>query len=346
VYPNDPVGRGCAPTIDGLRYERVQITPEQLVRQDATGIWVVTGWEMIEPLEQVVPPTEAETTALLEAFLQARIDGEGAEAYVDTLALDGDGDAIPFLNATPSMAPYERSEFEVLEGPSWPYGEMRFKVRLFAAGGATVVEQFLRLDRHERGLWYEDETGARYDGSNRPGTTVNGQVVPVQYDFPAGGLTLHLTYPWTGFAEGSKFYLGSDEFDVLLQVLGGELPVMTGCMDPAPSDARALARTIRSSPDLEVTPPVSVSIGGLPALRMDVTAAPGARTCPPAVEPLLVVTDVPVFPENRMRLYLVDLPEGSSEQIMTIAIGARSDSFERAVEEAAPILDSIEFHAP
>ena len=61
---------------------------------------------------------------------------------------------------------------------------------------------------------------------------------------------------------------------------------------------------------------------------------------------MMVVTDVPVFPEIRMRLYLVDLPEGSSAQILAIAISAREASFERAVESAAPIVDSIEFHAP
>ena len=50
MYADDPEAR-CAPTIDELRYESVKINVAQLDRQGPSGIWVVTGWEEIEPFE-------------------------------------------------------------------------------------------------------------------------------------------------------------------------------------------------------------------------------------------------------------------------------------------------------
>ena len=48
---------------------------------------------------------------------------------------------VPLLYATTTGSPYERYEIELLEGPFWPYAGMTFSTRLFADGGATVVEQ-------------------------------------------------------------------------------------------------------------------------------------------------------------------------------------------------------------
>lgn len=47
-----------------------------------------------------------------------------------------------------------------------------------------------------------------------------------------------------------------------------------------------------------------------------------------------------------MRLYLFDAPGGSSMRTLAIASVAPESRFERAVEAAAPIVDSLEFHAP
>lgn len=47
-----------------------------------------------------------------------------------------------------------------------------------------------------------------------------------------------------------------------------------------------------------------------------------------------------------MSLYLIDMPEGSSMRILAIAIVAHESSFERAVAAAAPVIGSVEFHAP
>ena len=45
-----------------------------------------------------------------------------------------------------------------------------------------------------------------------------------------------------------------------------------------------------------------------------------------------------------MRLYLLDLPEGMSAQILAIAIEGLDSEFERVVKVATPVVDSIEFH--
>ena len=65
LYPTDPVGAACAPTIDELRYETVKIHVAQF-RESPGAIWVVTGWEMIEPFAQIAPPSDAEIALFLE----------------------------------------------------------------------------------------------------------------------------------------------------------------------------------------------------------------------------------------------------------------------------------------
>jgi len=51
-----------------------------------------------------------------------------------------------------------------------------------------------------------------------------------------------------------------------------------------------------------------------------------------------------------MRLYLIDYPtepaspSGWNPQVLTIAVIAPETDFERALEEARPILESLEFH--
>ena len=54
-----PEVRGCAPTIDDFRYETVRFTVEQPARRGPSGIWVVTRWEMLQPVE----PHSASTTS-------------------------------------------------------------------------------------------------------------------------------------------------------------------------------------------------------------------------------------------------------------------------------------------
>ena len=116
-----------------------------------------------------------------------------------------------------------------------------------------------------------------------------------------------------------------------------------GCeAGPAPADAEAFVQSIRSNPDLEATAPVAASVGGIDALRMDVVARGQLEVgdCPPMVLERLWAG------QDRMRLYVLDLPEGMSARILAIAISARDSEFEHVVDAATPILDSFEFHAP
>lgn len=352
LYPSDP--DGCAPTIDDVHYERVSLDLGQLVRQDASGMWVVTRWAMLPPFEQVVPPSGAETTTVLEAFLQARIDGAGAEEHVDALPDEGSPTAeVPLLYATTNGAPYERSEFEVVDSPVWPDGWVQFKVRLFAEGGEMVVEQLFFMTRDETGrLRLEYRSG---DLGIAP-TTENGQAVPVRYSFLDGEVTFDATWPWEYNAAPTMTTLSLDTnnqggLQVGLTLVADARPVGPGCQEgPAPTDADALARSIRSDPDLEATAPVAVSVGGAPALQMDIVVATGAGDCTWEVPgevwtSPLVLTETPLIGGERMRLYLVDLAGGSA-RILAIAITTPGSSFERGFEAAAPLVDSVEFHAP
>jgi hypothetical protein len=199
LYPGDERGGECAPTIDEFRYEWVSIDLVRLDsntftfdsgRDDPSGIWFVSAWRMLEPMEQMTPPPEVEIASVLNGFLQARIEGEGAERHVDVAAERAGGEIwwkkpepgdIPLLYTTSTGAAYERSEFEVVAGPMWPDGEMKFKVRLFAESGRTVVEQLFVMRRSETGqlglefcsIYPEGLCG--FDG---PPTTENGQPVP------------------------------------------------------------------------------------------------------------------------------------------------------------------------
>ena len=116
----------------------------------------VTGPDVFRhQIQQAAPPSEAKATEFMRTFLQARVDGEGAEQYMngDLLYTSANGD------------PYERFELELVRGPAWPSGWMEFKVRLSAEGGTTAVERLL-VDRGEDGRfvvtrdsYWDGETG-------------------------------------------------------------------------------------------------------------------------------------------------------------------------------------------
>ena len=349
LYSTDPDDPGCAPTIDELRYEAVKIRVTQPDQKGLFGIWVVTGWEMIGPAEQAAPPSDAEITASLGAFLQARVDGEGAEAFGDDFA-DGlnANEGVPLLYATTTGARYERTEFELVDGPVWPSGHMQFEVRLFADGGKTLVEQRFWMERDESGR-------VRLDYARDSGTTENGKAVPVEYSLLDGEVTYRAAAPLAPSTDEYRDVaiegLVPDDFALLL-MLADPTPFAPGsCVEaPAPADAEALARIIGSDAKWEATAPEDVTIGGIPALRMDVVLAPGATICSwsegdiSESGPLLKYARFEM--KDRARLYLVDLPEGSQARVLAIVTITDEDSFETVREAAAPIIDSIKFHAP
>jgi hypothetical protein len=342
LYPDDEYAGRCAPTIDEQQYETVSIDLAQPGRQGPSGIWVVSDWTMGAPFSQMVPQPD-EAAALVEDFLQARIDGEGAEEILEVPEIE-----LPLLYATSGGAPYERFEFEQVGSPRWPFGSTQFKIRLFA--GDTVVEQLFSTP-------WDGGLGLEYPSTgidNAAPTTENGQPVAVPDDiFHDGQVILYAPHPWrhTFMNDHGLIRDNGSTFDEI-QLMTDPVPVGTGCeAGPAPADIESLVESIVSDPDLETTTPVVVSLGGTQALSMEVVAAPGASVCDYWPAPLVLSSSeqtsagMALEPGNRMRLYLLDLPEGLSARILAIAVIAPEDRFEAVIDEAVPILDSMEFHA-
>ena len=167
-------GERCAPTIDELAYEAVRLDLFQPDRQGLDGIWVVSGWTTTRFAQADPSVVEAEATARLEDFLRARIEGVGAEGYVQVFDFLGEFEDVPLLYATTTGAPYERFEIEQRGEPEWPDGDMVFTVRLFAEGGTTVVEQL---------IYVFFENGRPTFRHNAANTTENGQPLAVPSSF-------------------------------------------------------------------------------------------------------------------------------------------------------------------
>jgi PQQ-like domain len=182
------------------------------------------------------------------------------------------------------------------------------------------------------------ETGRNYDLR---------RVEFLLYSFFDGEVTTSAAYPWDlSFADVSALAL-NDNRDERVELVEDPLPVESGCeQGPAPTDANALAQTIRSDPDLETTAPVAVTVGGVEGVSMDIALAPGGDVCEPQGGPETGGGRwrTPLSPGSPMRLYLVDVPEGSATRMLAIAIVAPEARFEVVFEAAAPIIESIEFH--
>jgi hypothetical protein len=105
-----------------------------------------------------------------------------------------------------------------------------------------------------------------------------------------------------------------------------------------------LAENIRS--DLDITAPAVVSPE---AVIIDVVNDADAMTMLQRICDLGVVRltlQSPGETAKQMRLYLLDAPEGSSMRFMVIATIAPESRFDRMVEAAAPVVESVEFHTP
>jgi hypothetical protein len=110
-----------------------------------------------------------------------------------------------------------------------------------------------------------------------------------------------------------------------------------------PADAAAFAQAVIVDPNFETTEPVATRIGGVEAVVMDVALSPTGDVCGP------FRTDTHQWinslePGDRLRLALVDVPEDMSMRTLAITVMAPEARFEDVIEEAQPIIDSIEFH--
>ncbi len=294
---------------------------------------------------------------------------------------DNPSEHIPLLYATSSGDPYERAEFEPLTGIEWPYGFRAFMVRLFA--GDTVVEQLFFMPHDDPEYFPADgRLGLEYEphgfATDIAPTTENGQPVAVSYSYFEGAVTVRAAHPWVFYSDWPGGRLIPEGPGVRPTTDGGERSdwdefwlmadpalLTADCQPgPGPVDAAALAESIRSQPDLGATAPVVVNVGGAQALMTDVALAAEATVCAPATsggDPLLNALLRPVFDMygevafffnevatghatgERMRLYLFDVPEGSSMRILALAVVAPESRFERAVQAAASVVESVEF---
>jgi hypothetical protein len=344
LYP----GEECAPTIDDLHYESVSLDLAQPDRQGPDGIWVVNRWRLTAPFAQADPAVaEAQATERLEEFLAARIAGQGAEGHVQVHP----DIEVPLLYATASGAPYERYEIERVDGPQWPDGGMTFSARLFADGDATVIEQEITWDQSD-GLWMDANA-----------TTENGQPVVLTYTSSDGEVTVSAPGTWETWLPGKgagdvwfgglwhpEDHFGNGErielvdpvaYDAWCAENGGS-PLLS-----APADAAAIAQQLVADPNFETTAPVAARIDGLEALSIDVALAPGGKACDVGmIEISRWIHTIEWNPGWRLRLYLVDLPEGMSVETLAITVVAPEKRFDEVIEETKPIIDSIEFHPP
>jgi len=263
---------------------------------------------------------------------------------------------VPLLYATTSGAPYERYEIERVDRPRWPGAFMIFSARLFADGDATVVEQEIRWLQGE-GLWMDFNT-----------TTENGQPVDLSHTSSDGEVTVSAPSTWDVLWPGEDGVAHEIAPDVWFGILWADVPdrdgdgYTIGLVDPvaydawcaanggtpllsAPAGAAAIAQELIADPNFETTAPVAARVGGVEAVSIDVTLAPGGTHCVPGMIAISRwVHALATGPGLRLRLYLVDLPEGMSVQTLAITVVAPEERFEEFIEETAPIIESIEFH--
>jgi hypothetical protein len=346
--------RGCAPTIDDLTYETVSFAATQPGRRGPTGIWVVERWEILQSpadpgslfgllhpdfldgiqVTQVVPPSDAEVTALLEAFLGARLDGAGAEQHLlrepEGSPFEDTEVPVPLLYATTGGASYERFEIEHLRGPVWPTGWLEYEVRLFSEGG-TVVEQRFHVVRRDTQL------GLIHGEDSRTVTTEDGEPVAVPQRVLLDTVTVTAP-PLVGYGRDFLLQAPVPRSDGRIMIVADP---QLDCEEPAPADAAALARDIVANPDFAATEPVPVRLAGNDWLQLDLRFSDrGRASCLWADLP-------PGDPGWHARLHLIDYPDGSSSpylNVLMIAIIAPEADVERVLAEAAPILASLELH--
>ena len=136
---------GCAPR-SGNTFELITVYYDNLVRREAGGIAIVTGW-VETTLEQDIPPAPDEVRRLVEAFLNARLAGAGAEEFISGTAPEGgylyaaDGDS-RFVDAELVNTFFPGNDSPVELEIQWPTGHYGILARLTAEDGTEVHEYY------------------------------------------------------------------------------------------------------------------------------------------------------------------------------------------------------------
>jgi hypothetical protein len=187
--------------------------------------------------------------------------------------------------------------------------------------------------------------------------------VPVKdYVYAYGRVSYTVPSGWTNTVDGANGYIlaqhGAPK-DAAIYLFSTALAdsQASGCpgtIQPGVGHtASALATWLTTLPGLVTTKPVSVSLGGLHGMTLDVSVAPTwARTCPYSNGKPYVAMFTNGQSENNfdwgltagagMRLFLLDLPDGRT---LLIDVEAQDQAtWDALVHEAMPIVQSFQFN--
>lgn len=105
------------------------------------------------------------------------------------------------------------------------------------------------------------------------------------------------------------------------------------------ASADELVAEIQANPQLTVSEPESVAIGGLEGMRVVVETTDPPETDPPVFRPVLVVAAGPlsIASARRLQVNLFDTPAG----VLGILVGGSIAEWDRALERSGPVLDSV-----
>ncbi len=223
-------------------------------------------------VEQVVPPSDTESAALLEGFLRARVDGKGAEQYVLHEPEECRSSRMCRSCTPRPAAPLRAIRDRTGAGPGLADrmdAGQGTAVRRGWDRGRAVVPCRPPEDGH-LGLVY----GYFDDGDSR--RTENGQSVPMPNSILDGEVTFATAPPWRqgrGDILGSGSRLSAAATWASLATPnasdhGQPLPVATAAdLARRPPTPRRSTESIRADPDLQTTAPVAVTSAGSTGCR-------------------------------------------------------------------------------
>jgi len=197
------------------------------------------------------------------------------------------------------------------------------------------------------------------DGGSQPGdttstpptppapTVVNGRThqfeVPFTYTVPSS---------WTYSGEGDV-YLSMDmpaapggDFLVLSSVVAARSDCSVRPEEGVGTSSDAIMEWLSTHPALDATTPQPITLGGATGSWVDVRlAADWHKNCPKGLGLLTGHPDGPqsdsIYGDERMRLYVLDLPAGNNVAIMVDTPIA--SEFQDVIDEAAPVVESFDF---